>query len=65
MPSTTTELERLIIRLVGDGSSYKQTLDDAVKQTTIAVAKIGSMVMGPATQKNAGLREKSQRTSPK
>ena len=44
MMSTAVELERLIIRLVGDGSSYKAMLDEAEAQSRKAAQMIGAQM---------------------
>src|SRR5688500_253689 len=38
--ATETELERLVVRLVGDGSDYKKMLDEAAANTTRAGKKV-------------------------
>lgn len=43
MATSATELERLVVRLVGDGSDYKRSLDTAVKQTEGASRKMGGI----------------------
>lgn len=40
MGTSATELERLVVRLVGDGLDYQQTLEEAVAETQEAAATI-------------------------
>jgi hypothetical protein len=44
-----TELEKMLIRLVGDGSSYKKMLDDAKLQTQQMNKDVGSNIVNMST----------------
>ena len=55
------EIERLLVRLVGDGSGYTAVLDKAVKDTTQAVDQIQRRAKEAAAQ-NKVLREAAQIT---
>ncbi len=52
-----TELERLVIRLVGDGKSYKQVLETAVRDTEKTVKDIESQVKAAVSAQNRALAE--------
>ncbi len=56
MATSAQELERLVVRLVGEGSAYKKVLDDAVTQTVTASAKIEQI-----TDKNMGAANHAMR----
>jgi len=54
---TATELERLVVRLVGEGSDYERVLDDAVAQTEQAARKIEALTEKEMAQQNASMEE--------
>ena len=58
MAVSATELERLTVRLVGDGSHYKKTLNAAIRNTEVAAKKIkrvGNKMKSIGTAATVGL----------
>jgi hypothetical protein len=60
--ATAQELERLVIKLVGEGSDYKKVLDSAVRDTDKAVVDIERSVKGAMGAQNKAMREAAKIT---
>ena len=63
MATTATELERLVVRLVGEGSDYKKVLDDAVRQTKGASRQIERVTEGAMGKHNRAMAEAASITA--
>lgn len=55
--SVVKELERLVVRLVGDGTNYTKVLDKAVKDTTSAAQKIDKTTKEAMGTNNKAMKE--------
>jgi len=63
MSTSAVELERLVIKLVGEGSEYQKTLDDAVRQTNSASKELDRITMDHATKREMAMQEVAQQMS--
>lgn len=59
---TAQELERLVVKLVGEGSGYTKVLDTAVKQTTAAARQINNITEREMAAHNHAMREAARIT---
>ena len=62
MTVTATELERLTVRLVGEGSNYQKVLDEAVAATEQAAVKIDAITKNEMASQNTAMEEAARIT---
>ncbi|MBU0847697.1 phage tail tape measure protein, partial [Patescibacteria group bacterium] len=62
MAGTATELERLVVRLVGEGSGYDKVLKDAVVKTEKAAKSIGALTEKEMAAHNRAMQEAARIT---
>jgi len=60
--ATATELERLMVRLVGEGSDYERVLDEAVAATEQATKQINALTETEMAAQNAAMEEAARIT---
>ena len=53
----STELEQLVIRLVGEGKSYKKVIDDAVADTEQAVQEVTALTVDVQKAQDAAMEK--------
>lgn len=58
-----SELERLVVRLVGEGNDYERVLDDATAQTEKAAKEIGALTEDAMAAQNAAMEEAARITN--
>jgi len=62
MGTSATELERLVVRLVGEGSDYEKVINEAVAQTEQAARKITALTQTEMASQNAAMEEAARIT---
>ena len=60
--TSVTELERMVVRIVGEGKQYEQVLGNAVRNTTKAADKIDKLTAEQLSKQNRSMEEAAKIT---